>query len=511
MNGIRVPRGPWRRAAPNDASIDAPAPDRLPKTVWLIAAIFVAVELAVSARYGFQQDELYFLVASHHLAFGYVDQPPLAVLLARTTDLFGMNPTAIRIPPALAGGAIVVIAARLAALFGAGRGGRVLAALATASAPVLLGATHIGNTTPYDLLAWAVVLLCVATALLQDRPRWWLGAGAAAGVGLEDEYLVTVLIGALIVGILVTSAHRRVLATPWPWLGGLIALAIWAPNLAWQFANGWPQLTMASALHQQNISAADYIGGFPAQLIYTGVLGVPLVIAGFVRLYRTPELRFLAVTATLVVVYVLAWVPGKVYYSDGMLPAVIGAGSVSAERWLARARQPRLRRGIVAIGAVLGIALIIPSTLPVLPIAALHKVPPDKTVNDSVGWPQLAAEVAAQDKALTRAGQPPTSVYTIAYAEAGALDLYGGAYHLPPVISAHNSFWMWGPGDASDTRVLVVDALGQLRPYFASCRPLAVFNPPDQVQSDWNDIAIGVCTGPVASWRALWPHLKHYD
>jgi 4-amino-4-deoxy-L-arabinose transferase-like glycosyltransferase len=479
--------------------------------VWLIAAIFVAVELAVSARYGFQQDELYFLVASHHLAFGYVDQPPLAVLLARTTDLFGTNPTAIRILPALAGGAIVVIAARFAALFGAGRGGRVLAALATASAPVLLGATHIGNTTPYDLLAWAVVLLCVATALLRDRPRWWLGAGAAAGVGLENEYLVTVLIGALIAGILLTSAHRRVLATPWPWLGGLIALAIWAPNLAWQFANGWPQLTMASALHQQNISAADYIGGLPAQLIYTGVLGVPLVIAGFIRLYRTPELRFLAVTATLVVVYVLAWVPGKVYYSDGLLPAVIGAGSVSAERWLARARRPRLRRGIVAAGAVLGIVLIIPSALPVLPIAALHKVPPDKTVNDSVGWPQLAAEVAAQDKALTRAGQPPTSVYTIAYAEAGALDLYGAAYHLPPVISAHNSFWMWGPGGASDTRVLVVDALGQLRPYFASCRPLAVFNPPDQVQSDWNDIAIGVCTGPVASWRTLWPHLKHYD
>jgi 4-amino-4-deoxy-L-arabinose transferase-like glycosyltransferase len=479
--------------------------------VWLIAAIFVAVELAVSARYGFQQDELYFLVASHHLAFGYVDQPPLAVLLARTTDLFGTNPTAIRILPALAGGAIVVIAARLAALLGAGRGGRVLAALATASAPVLLGATHIGNTTPYDLLAWAVVLLCVATALLRDRPRWWLGAGAAAGVGLENEYLVTVLIGALIAGILVTSAHRRVLATPWPWLGGLIALAIWAPNLAWQFANGWPQLIMASALHQQNVSAADYIGGLPAQLIYTGVLGVPLVIAGFIRLYRTPELRFLAVTATLVVVYVLAWVPGKVYYSDGLLPAVIGAGSVSAERWLARARRPRLRRGIVAAGAVLGIVLIIPSALPVLPIAALHKVPPDKTVNDSVGWPQLAAEVGAQDKALTRAGQPPTSVYTIAYAEAGALDLYGAAYHLPPVISAHNSFWMWGPGGASDTRVLVVDALGQLRPYFASCRPLAVFNPPDQVQSDWNDIAIGICTGPAASWRTLWPHLKHYD
>ena len=131
----------------------APGDDRVPGLAWLIAAVFVAVELAVSDRYGFQQDELYFLVASHHLAFGYVDQPPLAVLLARTTDIFGVHPAAIRILPALAGGTITVIAARLAALFGAGRGGRALAALAIATAPVILGATHIGNTTPYDLLA----------------------------------------------------------------------------------------------------------------------------------------------------------------------------------------------------------------------------------------------------------------------------------------------------------------------------------------------------------------------
>jgi 4-amino-4-deoxy-L-arabinose transferase-like glycosyltransferase len=485
--------------------------DKVPRLAWIIAAVFVAVELAVSDRYGFQQDELYFLVASHHLAFGYVDQPPLAVLLARTTDIFGVNPTAIRILPALAGGAIVVIAARISALFGAGRSGRILAALAMAGTPVLFGATHIGNTTPYDLLAWAVVLLCVATALLRDRPRWWLGAGAAAGVGLENEYLVTILIGALVAGLLLTSAHRRVLATPWPWLGGVIALAIWAPNLAWQFAHGWPQLTMASALHQQNTSAADYIAGLPGQLLYAGVLGIPLVIAGFGRLYRAPELRFLGVAATLVVVYVLAWVPGKVYYSDGMLPAVIAAGSLSAEQWLARADRRRLRQGLVAVGLVLTVVVVALNVLPVLPIATLHKVPPDKNLNDGVGWPQLVAAVAAQDAALTKAGEPPTSIYTIAYAEAGALDLYGGPYHLPPVVSAHNSFWTWGPGDASDTTVLFVDGLKQLRPYFASCRQLTLFNPPEQVQSDWNDISIGVCTGPAGSWPALWQHLKHYD
>ena len=102
--------------------------DRVPLLAWVIGAAFVTVELAVSSRYGFLQDELYFLVAGHHLAFGYVDQPPLAPLLTRITGLLGVSPTAIRIIPALAGGTIVIMAARLAALFGAGRFGRVLAA-----------------------------------------------------------------------------------------------------------------------------------------------------------------------------------------------------------------------------------------------------------------------------------------------------------------------------------------------------------------------------------------------
>ena len=92
--------------------------------VWVIAAVFVALELALSGRYGFMQDELYFIEAGRHLAFGYVDQPPLTLLVDRIMDLlFGVTPTA-PVVPALAGGAVVVLAARFAALFGADRLGR---------------------------------------------------------------------------------------------------------------------------------------------------------------------------------------------------------------------------------------------------------------------------------------------------------------------------------------------------------------------------------------------------
>jgi len=484
----------------------------VPLLAWVIAAVFVAVELAVSGRYGFQQDELYFLVAGHHLAFGYVDQPPLAPLLTRITGILGVNPTAIRIVPALAGGALVVMAARMAALFGAGRLGRVLAALITACAPIIIGAVHVGNTTPLDLLAWAAVLLCVSTALLRHRPRWWLAAGAAAGAGLEADNLMILLLIGLAVGLLV-SAQRPVLRTRWPWLGAGIAAVIWAPNVIWQATHGWPQLAMSAALHQQNTSPADYAGALPGQLVYLGLLVAPIAVAGFVVLWRTPELRFIAIAATLIVVYVLAWVPGKVYYADGVAPAVLAAGAAATERWIARARVPRMRRWLVIAVTLVGMAVVLPGLLPILPASAVHTLPASSqqsSVGDSIGWPQLTHAVAVQDAALVRAGQRPTSIFTGYYAEAGALDVLGSADHLPPVLSGHNAYWMWGPGRASDRTVLVVDALGQLRPYFASCRLLTTYHAPYHVQNDWTDIQIGVCTGPAASWPTLWPHLKHY-
>jgi len=481
--------------------------------VWVIAAGFVALELALSGRYGFMQDELYFIEAGRHLAFGYVDQPPLTPLIDRLTDVLGVTPTAVRLVPALAGGAVVVLAARFAALFGAGRLGRVLAALLTACTPTLLSSDHLGNTTPLDLLTWSVVGLCVTVALLRDRPRWWLGGGVAAGIGLENDNLMLLLLVCLALGIL-ASQYRPVLRTPWPWLGAGIAAVLWAPNVVWQATHGWPQLSMASALHHQNSTAANYIGGLPAQLLAVGPLAVPFGVAGFVMLWRRPELRFLAIASTLIVAYVLAWIPGKGYYSFGIAPELLAAGSVATERWIARARRPRLRTAAVVAAPLVGMLVLMPLYLPIVPVTDVHSLPSSaqhlSNVGDTIGWQQLVSAVAAQDAALTRAGKPPTSIFTGAYGEAGALDALGSGYRLPPVLSGDNAYWMWGPGQASDRTVLVVDALGLLRPHFASCQVLTTFNPPYHVQNDWTDLQIGVCTGPSAGWPELWPHLKHY-
>jgi hypothetical protein len=323
---------------------------------------------------------------------------------------------------------------------------------------------------------------------------------------------MALLLVGLLLGLLL-SGQRSVLRTRWPWLGVGIAVLIWAPNVLWLATHGWPELTMASSLHQGNNAVSDYLAGLPVMLAFAGLAGIALVIAGAVRLWRTPELRFLAVTVTLIVVFVLAWVPGKQYYAEGTGPAALAAGCAAAERWIARARQPRTRRWIVVAALLLSMAVTLPSILPVVSIADVHTVrgADQVTLLDTVGWPQLTRAVAAQDAALVRVGEPPTSIFAGNYGEAGALDILGSADHLPPVLSGHNTFWLWGPGRASDRTVLVVDALGSLRPYFASCRVLTTYYAPYHVQNGFTDLQIGVCTGPVAGWRTLWPHLKHYD
>ena len=336
------------------------------------------------------------------------------------------------------------------------------------------------------------------------------------------------------------SQHVGVLRTRWPWLGAAIAVAIWVPNLIWQATHGWPQLAMASALHQQNNSTGDYLSGLPAQLLYLGLVGAALAIAGFIKLWRTRELRFIAVAVTVVVIYVLAWVPGKVYYADGVAATVLAAGSVATERWIARARRPRLLRDPVVVVTLVTTAVILLVDLSIVPVGDVHKLPGSSqhsaaagnTVGwprlvravaalglvrnfpgrPEIGWPQLVRAVAAQDAARVRAGQPPTSIFTGWYTEAAALDVLGSADRLPPVLSGHNAYWVWGPGHASDRTVLVVDALGRLRPYFASCRLLTTYHVPNQAAwNGWTPIQIGVCTGPSASWPTLWPRLKHYE
>jgi 4-amino-4-deoxy-L-arabinose transferase-like glycosyltransferase len=202
----------------------------------------VAVLLGATAgRYGYHRDELYYLAAGRHLAWGYPDQPPLVPLVARLLRQVAPGSLVVlRLPAALAAAAVVALTGLLTRELGGQRAAQLLAAASMAVAGLLLGAGHLLSTTTFDLLAWALLLWLVVRVLRTGDQRRWIVFGVVAGIGLLNKDLVAFLIVAVVAGIAV-AGPRRILASPWLWAGGIVAAVLWAPYLLWQARHGWPQ------------------------------------------------------------------------------------------------------------------------------------------------------------------------------------------------------------------------------------------------------------------------------
>jgi Dolichyl-phosphate-mannose-protein mannosyltransferase len=484
----------------------------------IIAVAAFAVEMAVSARYGYVRDELYFLSAGHHLAFGYVDQPPLTPLLARAATVLGGNTLiGLRVVPALGLAALVVLTAVMSRMLGAGRTGQLLAALAAATCGEYLGAMHELTTTTPDFLCWAVTLLLVVKLLERRDPRWWLAIGASVGVASEAKWNIAFLLAALAAGFLATEA-RSLLRSRYLLAGCVIAAALAAPDLIWQAAHGWPSIDVFRAL--QGDAGHNRAVYWVAQVLYTGPVLVPVWVAGAVWSVRSAAARpFRAIGIACVIVIVLQFVlGGKAYYSGAAYTFLLAAGCVPAERWLA-ARRPlagRIRPAAVLAGAMLaGAVIAAPVTLPVLPARALHTVPVQKInydLGEEIAWPKLVALVSHEYHALPAAQRQHTTILTGNYGESGAIDRYGPGFGLPQVYSGANNFWLWGPPPAADTAAIAVNLdPAFLHREFRHVRLVATFWNGLGVSDDEQGMPVYVATGLRSTWAQAWPAFRNFS
>jgi hypothetical protein len=529
---IRARRGHFASAesgrAPGAVSSGLPAaPGTLARPPWLgIALIAVAAfgaEMAVSARYGYVRDELYFLAAGQHLAFGYVDQPPLTPLLARISAVAGGHTlVGFRVLPALALPALVVAAAAMSRLLGAGRTGQLLAALATATCGEYLGATHELTTTTPDLVFWAVTLLLVMRMLASQDPRLWVAIGGCVGFGSEAKWNIGFLAAALAAGFLLTDA-RGLLRSRYLLIGGVLAAALAAPDLIWQAVHGWPSLDVFRAL--QTSAWHNRAGFWPGQILYTGVVLTPVWVGGAVWSLRSAAARrFRPVGLACVIVIALQFVlGGKAYYPGAAFMFLLAAGCVRLEHRLA-GRRPLARKALsgrikpaarVSVAMLAGAAIAAPAALPVLPARVLHTVPLQKINYDlaeSIGWPKLVALVAREYDSLPGPQRRQTTILTGNYGEAGAIDRYGPGLSLPQANSGANNFWLWGPPPAADSAAIAVNMdPAFLRREFGHVQLVATFWNGLGVSDDEQGVQIFIATDPKTSWVRSWPAFRNYS
>ena len=377
----------------------------------ILAAANFLLHLYFNNRYGYFRDEFDYMACGDHLAWGYVDHPPLIPFLIKISRLLlGDSTRSIRIVPALATSAAVILTAMIARELGGRRFAIALSALAFIAVPMYLNDGSVMTTNCLEPLLWMGCVYFAILAIKRENPRYWLWFGVVAGIGLEEKYSIAVFGLAIVVGLLLTE-QRRIFASKWIWLGGALASLVFLPNLLWNVQNHWPFAELMRNIKAEGrdvvLSPAAY---FAQQVLIAHPILAPIWISGvlaFLISARLKPYRFLGwcYLAALTAFVVLK---GKNYYLAPIYPVYLAAGAVVIESYIARSRRVWLKP-VLATLTLAGGAYLAPVVMPVLRVEEFisymeklpFKVPRSEHSHmrailpqhfaDEFGWEEIAA------------------------------------------------------------------------------------------------------------------------
>jgi hypothetical protein len=486
-----------------------------------LVAVKITLHLWLIERYGYHRDELYFIECGRQLAFGYVDHAPLVPWIAAAAGLFDHHLIALRMPSVIAGAGSVVLTVLLTRAWGGGTLAQLVSGLAMLSAPAFMRMSKILCIPVFEPLYWTGCALLLTRILHGGSGRLWLALGAVAGLGLLTKHSMLFWGLGLSVGMLLTPALRPWLRTRWPYLGALVAVGMFAPNLVWQTQNDWATLEFFREISRSmlaSIPRALYLGG---QLLYMNPLAAPIWVAGLWFLFSEAGRRY-RVFAWLFLTVLVAQtlMRSKPYYLAPAYPPLLAAGGMLLERlsrtrrWLGPASLAEL--GIAAVAAVF-------LSLPVLRLETTDRmieralgwaVPPialTHDLHDEYGWREQAQTLArVHDAALRPEERPRALVLTGNYGEASAIQFFGPKLGLPPATTGHMTYHLWGL-PVRETAIVIaygmpVDTLRDLFEQVAVAgqvdHPLA--HPKER------QLPVYVCRKPRRPLEEAWPALRRY-
>jgi hypothetical protein len=243
-------------------------------TVLTILAL-VALRLVAAAFTPLTFDEAYYWMWSKHLAGGYYDHPPMvAVVIRLGTMVAGDTELGVRLASILLALPMSFAVFRTVEIL---YGGARVAATATILLNVtLMAAVGTLIVTPDGplLVASSFVLFFLAKVLETGRGAWWLAVGAAVGAALLSKYTALFFGPAILIWLVSVAKLRRWLLTPWPYLGGLVALVLFTPVILWNADHHW--VSFIKQMGRARIE--DFRPVFIAELIPTQIaFATPLV------------------------------------------------------------------------------------------------------------------------------------------------------------------------------------------------------------------------------------------
>lgn len=479
--------------------------------------------------YGYFRDEFYYLACSRHLAWGYVDQPPFSIfVLALTRWLIGDSLFAIRLVPALAVSLTLLFTGLMVRRMGGGAIATLLACGCVMVAPIFLAMGTFYSMNSLDMMFWAIGGYLLIRIAQQGNASLWIALGVLMGIGLLNKVSFLWFGAGLFVGLILTPLRKH-LATPWPYLAGTIAFLFFSPFIVWNFQHDFAHLEfMQNAVQYKyaGISRLDFLAG---QLLLPNPFSLPVWLSGlyFYFVHKDGK-RYRILGLIFLTTFLILLINGhsKAEYMAAAYPMLFAGGGIMLEK-IAQIKTWQWVPYVIA-GLLIFSMILSPLAKPLLPVydfiaynralgisggnnegKEMGSLP--QFYADMFGWESLAADVSTVYKALPADEKANVKIYADNYGEAGALQHYSKDYELPPVISGHNNYWLWGYGDEPiQTMIIIGGSKKDHQPFFEEVEQVATHRAAYAMPYE-NNLPIFVCRKPKLPAKQLWPTTKKYS
>jgi hypothetical protein len=300
----------------------------------------------------------------------------------------------------------------------------------------------------------------------------------------------------------------------WIWLGVLIALLVFLPNVLWQIHNGLPVIDHMKALHKdESTSTLQFL---IEQIINLHPLNLPIWVAGILYFFFNEKGRKyqMLVWVYIIALMIFLLMKGKSYYLAPAYPVLFAGGSMIIEMWLFRKQLNWLKYTFPAL-LLLSTIITSPAWLPILPVEKMKELGIADLRYDyreMIGWTELVSSVSKVYNGLQKDEQMNTIIITGNYGEAGSINHYGTKFGLPVAASIISSYYYWGPGNPNATTVIFVgwpeDYLNRV---FSKVTLMEVISNPYGIKNEEQGVHIVLCHKPNKPISELWTEWKYYQ
>jgi len=487
-----------------------------------MALFSVAIHLLVANNLEYNRDEMLYFTLGQHPAFGYETVPPMIGWIAWLMEhTFGYSLFAVRLIPALLSGVMVILVAAIAGELGGNSYARVLAGIGFLISGFGLRTFSLFMPVFIDVVFWTIIFYLMIRHVNTNSGKTLILLGIVAGLSLLNKYLIGLLFLSLLI-IIPFTENSKIFRDKNFWFGLAGGILVFLPNLIWQFANRLPVIIHMAELQRTQLTHVDKISFLTDQIIMPSFASF-LTISGIIYLMSNKDARryrFLGIVTILVVVIIM-FLRGKGYYTIGIFPFLIAAGSVSYEKWLSK----KWIRIAFPVMLVLLTIPMLPMGLPIYKTQGLityfkivetkygivigrkfedqsiHSLPQDYA--DMLGWEELTQ---VTNKAYQQIEDKKAAfIYGENYGQASAINIIGKKYGLPNPVSFSESFQYWVPKqfDPDITSMVYINGrLGEdVKALFRKITRVGSITNPDSREYG---TAVYLCQDPVQSFNEFW-------